>query len=223
MRPLQLCRRVSLGALVLTMANATMMACDPAGATGGIVTCTSLSGNQQSPAELFNCSDLSGTGGNGSIQPNGPFTGSHLATIYWSGATTNQPVTTVIHISTHVVTRQEDAVWGVHRTAGVGTGPVRHERGRLGRREGVGRSLRGVERKFLARTEQRLLSLILSEHVIPGAARDGRHPTAHRPFERTAPPSQEVAGDSPGTDERPVRFVPCGPDAQIVGAGGSIV
>jgi len=96
-----------LGALVLTVSGATVVASDPAGATGGIVTCTSLSGNQQSPAELFNCSDLSGTGGNGSIQPSGSFTRTHVATIYWSGATTTQPFTTVIHVSTHVVTRKK--------------------------------------------------------------------------------------------------------------------
>jgi hypothetical protein len=50
---------------------------------------------------------LSGTGGNGSIQPGGTFTGSHLATIYWSGATTNQPFTTVVRVTTHVVARKK--------------------------------------------------------------------------------------------------------------------
>jgi hypothetical protein len=78
----------------------------PAGASG-IVTCNTVSGNQQSPAELFSCTDTAGTGGNGSIEPYPTFVGSHVATIYWSGASTTQPFTTVIHLSTHVVKRKK--------------------------------------------------------------------------------------------------------------------
>ncbi|HVC69831.1 MAG TPA: hypothetical protein VNC61_06150 [Acidimicrobiales bacterium] len=99
--------RFSLGALALTVSVATVTASGPAGAIGGVVTCGTVSGNRLSPAELFNCSDEAGTGGNGSIQPSGAFSGTHLATVYWSGVTTDQPFTTVIHVTTHVVKKKK--------------------------------------------------------------------------------------------------------------------
>jgi hypothetical protein len=93
--------------LVLSVSVATVTATGPAGAIGGVVTCGTVSGNQKSPAELFSCSDLAATGGNGSIQPYPVFSGTHTATIFWSGVTTSQPFTTVIHVTTHVVKKKK--------------------------------------------------------------------------------------------------------------------
>ena len=100
-------RRFSLGAVALTASMATLGVSGPAGAIGGVVTCSTASGNMISPAELFSCSDESGTGGNGTIQPAGTFSGTHAATIYWSGATQNQPFTTVIHVTTRVIKKKK--------------------------------------------------------------------------------------------------------------------
>jgi hypothetical protein len=103
MRYLPTVRRFTVVALMATASIAVVTASGPAGATGGTVTCTDVTGSQKSSAEFYNCDPADTTGGGGSIAPHPVFMGTHTATIDWDLLSTSDHATTVIHVTTHAV------------------------------------------------------------------------------------------------------------------------
>lgn len=110
MRLLHPVRRVSAVALV-SMALAVVggaATSGPAGASGGTVTCSTVTGNQYAPAQMYSCSQLTATGGAAIIQPAPIFiAGEHTGTIYWSAATMTEPAQTVVRLRVRVVKKKK--------------------------------------------------------------------------------------------------------------------
>ena len=100
-------RRLSEAILVSAVLVAVGLGTAPAGAAGS-VTCATVSGNQQSTALLFSCTETDETGGAGSIQPYPIFVkGTHTAKIYWSGPTMDQAPATVVRLKVHVLAKKK--------------------------------------------------------------------------------------------------------------------
>ncbi len=89
-------------ALVFMASVGAVTAAGPAGATGGTVTCTDVSGSKISASLLFNCLPADTTGGGGSIA-SPLFFGTHTGTIDWDALSTSAHATTVIHVTTRTV------------------------------------------------------------------------------------------------------------------------
>jgi hypothetical protein len=109
MRLLHPVRRFSVVALVsMALAGVGVAAAGPAEATGGTVTCSTVTGNQYAPIQMYSCSQEAATGGAATIQP-APifFSGTHTGTIYWSGATMSQAAKTVVRLKVRVVKKKK--------------------------------------------------------------------------------------------------------------------
>ena len=110
MRHMHPVRRLSVVALVsLAMATVGVVsASGPAGASGGTVTCSTVTGDQFAPVQMYSCSQLTATGGAATIQPAPIFyAGIHTATIYWSAATQSQAAKTVVRIRVRVIKKKK--------------------------------------------------------------------------------------------------------------------
>jgi hypothetical protein len=109
MRLLHSVRRVSVVAMVSTALSMGAVAVSgPAGASGGTVTCSTVTGDQYAPVQMYSCSQTTATGGAGTIEP-APifFKGAHTGTIYWSAATMSQPAKTVVRLRMQVVKKKK--------------------------------------------------------------------------------------------------------------------
>lgn len=109
MRLLHLVRRVSVVALVsAALAMVGMVASGPAEASGGTVTCSTVTGNQYAPVQMYSCSQITATGGAATIQPAPIFVaGEHTGTIYWSAATMTQPAKTVVRLRVRLIKKKK--------------------------------------------------------------------------------------------------------------------
>ena len=101
MRRLHPVRRLSVVALIAAASIAAITASGPAGATGGTVACTQVSGNQMSAALFFDCSPSDSTGGSGTIASYPVFSGTHTGTIDWDAISQSQHATTEIRVTAH--------------------------------------------------------------------------------------------------------------------------
>jgi hypothetical protein len=75
-----------------------------AGATAGVVACAEAGGSQAGTPSLFECTQQTATGGDGSIIGPAPFfSGTHTGTVNWDNLSTSMANTTKIRVKTKVV------------------------------------------------------------------------------------------------------------------------
>ncbi|HTT87414.1 MAG TPA: hypothetical protein VMF60_08615 [Acidimicrobiales bacterium] len=100
-------RRCLAVSAVALGATGVLAVATPAGASGGTVTCTEVSGNDVSASLVFGCSQTEETNGSGSIPRPVPFfSGTKTGVIYWS-VESGGASQTEIHIHTRVIHRKK--------------------------------------------------------------------------------------------------------------------